>query len=83
MFTQRKPRRRSPIRRGSALATGVITALAIAAPAAQASTASHPAGTTGRAVAIGPSLRGDVFNGSVVIVTSPSPVVATLDARTN
>jgi hypothetical protein len=29
-------------------------------------------------VAIGPTLSGDVFNGPTLIITSPSPVVATV-----
>jgi hypothetical protein len=85
MFTQRAPRRRSPIRRPSAVATGLITALAIAAPITHASAATPaavppPAGTS---LVIGPTLSGDVFNGPLTIVTSPSPASATVTARTN
>jgi hypothetical protein len=43
MSAQPQDQRRSPIRRRAALATGVITALAIAAPGAQASAAASPA----------------------------------------
>jgi hypothetical protein len=99
MSTQRQDRRPSPIRRRAALATGVITALAIAAPVAEASAAtphavppsaiaSLPAANpppsfvehsvARAAVATGPTLTGDVFNGGTAIVTSPSPAVGTV-----
>lgn len=69
MSTQRK-QRRSRIRRTAAFATGVITALAIAAPIAGANAATPPHAAA--AVAVAPTLRGDVFNGALTIVTSPS-----------
>jgi hypothetical protein len=79
MSTQRKYRRPSPIRTRAALATAVITALAIAAPVAQASAATPPAvSPTASAAAIGPTLTGDVFNGRTAIVTSPSSTVVTV-----
>jgi hypothetical protein len=68
MFTQRKDQRPSWIGRRAALATGAIAALAIAAPGAEAS-----ASVARDAVATGPTLIGDVFNGGTAIVTSPSP----------
>jgi hypothetical protein len=73
MSTQRKNRRPGWIGRRAALATAVITALAIAAPGAEAS-----ASVARDAVAIGPTLIGDTFNGGTAIVTSPSPAVATV-----
>jgi hypothetical protein len=57
---------------------GVITALALAAPVAEASAAAPhavpPHGIASRAVT-GPTLIGDVFNGGTAIVTSPSPAL--------
>ena len=82
MSTQRKDRLPSPIRRRAALATAVITALAIAAPVAGASAATPfaavepSAGPAGSAN--GPTLTGDTFNGATVIVTSPSPASGTV-----
>jgi hypothetical protein len=81
MSTQRKDRRPSPIRRHAALATAVITALAIAAPVAEASAATPPADpppASASAVATGPTLTGDVFNGPTAVVTSPSSAVGTV-----
>jgi hypothetical protein len=78
---------------------GIITALAIAATAGEASAAtplavpaapiaslaavnpppsSVEASVARAAVAIGPTLTGDVFNGGTAIVTSPSPAVSTV-----
>jgi hypothetical protein len=81
MPTQPKHRPPSSIRRLAALATAAITALAIAAPVAQASAATPPvvqasAGSAGSAT--GPTLSGDTFNGGTVIVTSPSPATGTV-----
>jgi hypothetical protein len=57
---------------------GVITALALAAPVAEASAAAPhavpPHAIASRAVT-GPTLIGDVFNGGTAIVTSPSPAL--------
>lgn len=99
MSTQRTPRQRGPIRTPVAVATVLITALALAAPVAEASAATPDAvarcagaGITAinpppscavhsgehAAVAIGPTLSGDVFNGPTLIITSPSPVVGTV-----
>jgi hypothetical protein len=98
MSTHAKPRHHGPMRTPVAVATVVITALAIAAPVAEASAAT-PYGVPLRAsasltainlpasmvrsgdhaaVAIAPTLSGDVFNGATVIITSPSPVVGTV-----
>jgi hypothetical protein len=85
MSTQRQARRRSPIRRSAAFATGVITALALAAPVAEASAATPHAGpvpatanSVARAAVTGPTFVGDVFNGGTAIVTSPSAAVGTV-----
>jgi hypothetical protein len=55
------------------LATVVVAALAIAAPVAEAR-ASVPRD----AVATGPTLIGDVFNGGTTVVTTTSPAVGTV-----
>jgi hypothetical protein len=63
------------------LATAVITALAIAAPVAEASAATPdavPPPASASAVATGPTLTGDVFNGPTAVVTSPSSAVGTV-----
>jgi hypothetical protein len=62
------------------LATAVITALAIAAPVAEASAATPPVPppATASAAATGPTLVGDVFNGGTAIVTSPSSADGTV-----
>jgi hypothetical protein len=82
MRTQRTPQRRSPIRRPAALATGVLTALALTVPVAEAGAATLQAPPPS-AVVTGPTLSGDVFNGSTVIVTSPSPASGTINAPMN
>jgi uncharacterized membrane protein len=71
MSTQRKYRRPSLTKTRAALATAVVTALAIAAPVAQASAATPRAvSPPASAAAIGPTLIGDVFDGPTTIVTS-------------
>jgi hypothetical protein len=77
MSTQRKDRRPSPIRRRAGFATAVITALAIAAPVAEASAAT-PRAVPAPATVKGPTLIGDTFNGGLAIVTSPSSAVGTV-----
>lgn len=64
------------------MATAVITALAIAAPVAEASAATPravvqtSAGSAGSVA--GPTLSGDTFNGGTAVVTSPSSATATV-----
>lgn len=83
MFTQRNHRSRSWTPRRAALATGVIAALAFAAPGAEANAATHvaapaPAVASDRGSAIGPTIVGSVFNGGTVLVTSPGPAVGSV-----
>lgn len=82
MPVQPKHGRPSPIRRRAAWATAVVTALAVAAPVAQASAATPLAvvDTSGgqAASANAPTLAGDTFNGGTVVVTSPSSAVGTV-----
>lgn len=79
---QPKHRRPSSIRRRAALATAAITALAIAAPVAQAGAATPTAGlqtsASSAGSAIGPTLSGNAFNGGTVVVTSPSSATGTV-----
>jgi hypothetical protein len=93
MSTQRKVRRPNLIRRYTALATA-ITALAIGAPATEA-TAAAPLTTVaslpainalsfdptvgGVAVAIGPTVIGDVFNGGTTVVVSNTSAVGSVN----
>jgi hypothetical protein len=63
------------------LATGVITALAIAAPVAEASAATPRAffrPAVGLVYAQGPTLIADVFNGGTLAVISTSPAFGTV-----
>jgi hypothetical protein len=63
------------------LATGVITALAIAAPIAEASAATPVAvfePSVGLLYAQGPTLIGDVFNGGTLAVVSTSAAFGTV-----
>jgi hypothetical protein len=62
----------SALRRQAAFATAVVGALAIAAPPAGAAAATDPSAT-----AVGPTLIGNVFNGSTTIVTSPGYAAGT------
>jgi hypothetical protein len=66
------------------LAAGVITALAIAAPVAEASAdtplAAFEPSAGGLLYARGPTLIGDVFNGGTLAVVSTSPAVGTVIA---
>jgi hypothetical protein len=79
MSTPHPYRRPSPLSTRAALATAAITALAIAAPVAQASAGPPPAvSPPASAAAIGPTLDGDIFNGHTAIVTSPSSTVVTV-----
>ena len=84
MQMQHTHRRRSSIRSCAALATAAITALAIAAPVAQATAATPRAivqtPADSASCATGPTLIGDTFNGGTVIVTSPSPAAGTVTA---
>jgi hypothetical protein len=66
------------------LATGVIAALAIAAPVAEASAATPRevpffGPTAGVAVAIGPTVIGSVFNGGTTVVVSTSPALGSVN----
>jgi hypothetical protein len=80
MSTQHQPRRSRRIGRRAALAASAIAALAIAAPGAEASAAATLAvpPPAARESVVGPTLIGDVFNGSTVILTSPSPTARTI-----
>jgi hypothetical protein len=62
--------------RRAALLTGIIAALALAAPVAGAGAATPSASPT--AVANGPTLTADTFNGGTAIVTSPSSASGTV-----
>jgi hypothetical protein len=70
MSTQPTHRYPRLISRFAALAISVITAIAIAAPIADASAATPRAVPQAAATAVGPTLIGNVFNGKLVIVTS-------------
>jgi hypothetical protein len=77
-------RRIGPIRRRAVSAAGVIAALAIAAPVAEASAATPRAVPfsffgpwAGAALAIGPTVIGDAFNGGTTVVVSTAPAVGT------
>jgi hypothetical protein len=75
---RRRVRRRSSVKRHAALATGALLALAIAAPFANATTASAAAYVTrvdatppGQgALAVGPTLIDTTFNGPTSIITT-------------
>jgi hypothetical protein len=88
MSTQRQRRRPSPTRRRAALATAVITALAIAAPVGGASATpravERSAGLFDPAFLYDPAFAGwefayagnaigDVFNGGTTVVVSTAP----------
>jgi hypothetical protein len=63
-------------KRDAAALAGVVAALAIAAPIADASAATTPAAFPGsEAAAVGPSLIGSVFNGETVIQVANGPTV--------
>lgn len=82
MSAHRTHRRPTTLKRGAAVATGLIAALAIAAPAAQAATADLqpadapppatvvPADGSHGALAIGPTIVDSEFNGPTTILTT-------------
>jgi hypothetical protein len=82
MSAHRNHRRPTGLKRGAAIATGVLAALAIAAPVAEAGTADLraadapaastvvPADGSPGAVAVGPTIIDSVFNGPTTIVTT-------------
>jgi hypothetical protein len=75
-MTSRPKEKTMSTQRRAALLTGVIAALALAAPVAGASADTPSASAAG--VANGPTLIGDTFNGGTALVTSPSPASGTV-----
>jgi hypothetical protein len=86
MSTQRRHRRPSPIRRRAALATAVISALAIAAPVAGASAATPVAvdrSARGAEFAFGGYSIGNVFNGGTAVIVSTGSALGVAEPAFN